>query len=464
MCLSTPTSLLETLVSNDSTNNVVSTTIVYPKFVNFWIPQNINIDLINSLNNNGNKFDLTISDLNKCLYVINHVANYYYYKPHKKSNNEFVPVSSNVLKKNFNSKKVKSILNFLVDEGFLYIKSGYKPNKITRRFKFTARYSNLVLVNYQCRDRWIVKKVFKFKSQDFKQVPNLVEYSFLKKSLDTVSFDVQSALNDIQSKFHNKEYVLKTKSGKQELYTLERYISANNVILRLENEINTKNFDFNVSKTNDRLYTTLTSLPTYLKKYVTINGQKIVGLDLSNSQPFFLNILLDEYKRENPSSVNQKLIDECELYKSETENGLLYKTLKSNCIQYNNLNLPTSKKTFDNIKTEFFTNLFFSKLKLCNGSTIYKVFSNQYPEILKIINYYKSVKNENFAVQLQKIESRVFINNICKNIFEILGNIPVFTIHDAIYCSVNDENNVRQIIKAVFNEIGYNPTIKREVY
>ena len=41
-----------------------------------------------------------------------------------------------------------------------------------------------------------------------------------------------------------------------------------------------------------RVHTNVTNLAEYLRKYISINGQKLYELDIANSQPYFLALLI----------------------------------------------------------------------------------------------------------------------------------------------------------------------------
>ncbi len=90
-----------------------------------------------------------------------------------------------------------------------------------------------------------------------------------------------------------------------------------------------------------------------------------------------------------------------------------------------------------------------------------KVFKDAYPNIYKIIASYKAKNHSDFAIKLQKIESDIFIDKICRKLVE--KEIIPFTIHDAIIVKKEYKEITLKIMKSVFEDaLGVVPCIKEE--
>ncbi len=240
---------------------------------------------------------------------------------------------------------------------------------------------------------------------------------------------------------------------------------------------------FKRNSTNKRLDTNLTNLKSELKQF--IKGE-YSNIDLNNSQPFLLGILLNRlinnnkltyccylnleniYKtfgskriqkilKVNQNQKNCNLVN-LSLYLESVKNGNLY----DDFISYYSGNLKRKeikdimfKVMFSGNKTHKFKTVPYNKEK--------KVFASVFPFIYECIFNLKHNDKENnlLPVYLQQMESYLFIDCIAKELVND-GIIPL-TIHDSVLVKKEHENRALEIIKQVFlKEIGVIPTFKIE--
>jgi len=90
-----------------------------------------------------------------------------------------------------------------------------------------------------------------------------------------------------------------------------------------------------------------------------------------------------------------------------------------------------------------------------------KIFKQYYPEINSIIESCKKDNHADFAVQLQKIESEIFIDEICK---ELVGkNIIPYTLHDGLLVPKEHEDVTLSVMQSVLQKhLGEVPKISIE--
>ena len=117
-------------------------------------------------------------------------------------------------------------------------------------------------------------------------------------------------------------------------------------------------------------------------------------------------------------------------------------------------NRRTSKNTIKYLLFEKFTDKKRTPLQ-------YELFKKTFPLITEVLNTLKSVQKNSVALILQRTESILFLDIITKQIAEINPEIPLFTIHDAIYTTDEYKDIVYQkMIEILTTTTGVIPLIK----
>jgi hypothetical protein len=240
------------------------------------------------------------------------------------------------------------------------------------------------------------------------------------------------------------------------------------------NNFNDKRFRyFKRNKTNNRLDTNLTNLKSELRQF--IKGD-YVSIDLKNSQPFFLSMLLQSIVQDN--SINRCcLLDNFTLIKTFgikafksiskvrhfEENAFLanlsmYSVEVLNGTLYDNIieKYKGEALTRKQIKDIMFKVLFSSNNCIINGRLFYpykkekEIFASVYPSVYEIIEILKANNNSLLPIYLQRLESYIFIDCIAKKLVE--NNIIPLTIHDSVIVQIAKTNETLEIMNDVFNE------------
>lgn len=90
-----------------------------------------------------------------------------------------------------------------------------------------------------------------------------------------------------------------------------------------------------------------------------------------------------------------------------------------------------------------------------------KVFKAGFPEIYSLIEKIKEVNYEQFSIELQLIESKIFIDEICKEL--VSQNIIPYTMHDGLLVSEEHKQKTLDIMSIILkNHLGAVPKIKVE--
>lgn len=239
------------------------------------------------------------------------------------------------------------------------------------------------------------------------------------------------------------------------------------------NAIRQKQFFCSVSPTNGRLNTSFTSLNSDLTKYLRLDGERLKGLDIRNSQFLIFSVLLknclnggkmfdflksneymSEYVGKKPYFLplgelietlqnivqKEKKGADFDIFIWLSEQGRIYKNFAHRA----GITDRKAKQTFFHIlfgagnKTEF--------------SDKFKEF---YPTIYSIVTKFKRATNYRyFSCMLQKIESIYFVKTILPTCYA--QNMLCLTKHDSIFTTESKAKQVRRIfddiMKAYFND------------
>lgn len=282
------------------------------------------------------------------------------------------------------------------------------------------------------------------------------------------------------------------------------------------------------SDNNGRIYHIGTLTPKLIKQFTNIS----TSIDCKNSHPMLFNyFILDYYFNQYNISINNaynirhnnnklyNLIVEYtynnidniktrfhyfmkhlrnELYNNNICADNIEKTRKikrdvflyiynsSKGVIWDEIQKANPQFTRDEIKVVMFSSLFYSQRKNIQKTNIHALaFKKQYPQIAKILRYYKRTfhsqcKEQGFTTldkrydtpkdsiqlphKLMQLESCIF-KEILRRLFK-LKEFQGFAIHDAIVVLNNslDTEKTKNTMSQVFQEIGLHPTFSIDVY
>ena len=245
------------------------------------------------------------------------------------------------------------------------------------------------------------------------------------------------------------------------------------------NHIEDKRFRyFKRNKTNRRLDTNLTNLKSDLRQF--IKGD-YVSIDLKNSQPFLLGILIDNiiYNRDtlccylhtsnltktfgikgfqkilffHQNQEKSKMV-KLRLFYNSVLNGTLYDEFIK---RYSGV---ITRKEVKNImfKVLFSRNEYYKEYKkIIPYENDKETFASVYPFVYEVVKILKAKDNRKLPIFLQQLESYLFIDCIAKELVE--NGIVPFTIHDSVIVKEEHQEKTIEIINGVFlKQIGVIPS------
>jgi hypothetical protein len=168
-----------------------------------------------------------------------------------------------------------------------------------------------------------------------------------------------------------------------------------------------------------RFYSSVSNLPSTSVQFLKLNGASTFDIDIKNSQPLLLSVLL-------PKSQKQ--------YKKDVESGIFYEKVAAEM-----------GITRDIFKSYSYKYIFFNLNPLKSGK-IYTAINNVYPGLIQEINNIK--ENTKLAHRLQEMESDIFVKNIGKLAF------PKLLRHDQVIVTKENLDLVKKYLRLEYNKIG----------
>lgn len=361
-------------------------------------------------------------------------------------------------------KNYKEYINYLIENDIILSDNVYsKESGKALGYKFNDKYiSKLTSIDIENNvlKRRIIKNVNEKNNVVNKQLKTYKEY-FLK----TFKIDYNSSIDYLDNWFNDEIEKIQTQLiisstninssnvteiifnpnnhkglNKQKidkyLKSYKKIINKYNSIFISLSSINDGNLFFRKNKTNGRIDTNLTNLKSEYKKFIT--NKDLYQIDIINSQPFILSLYLNNIL----SDITPLQRKELDLYNDWTSNGVFYEKIKMT--YYNQSNKVLDRQE---IKDMMFSIYYSQNGTYTKQKTIFK---SIFPFILSIIEKQKENKHNEFAIKLQKLESEICIDIICKELDE--QKIKYYTIHDAWLINANDIKQTEKIIIEKFIE------------
>jgi len=273
----------------------------------------------------------------------------------------------------------------------------------------------------------------------------------MKNKLMNIEFDYNAAFKWIDSVADDKKRI--------------SYYSA---VLRLQD--NRQRY-FKRNKTNNRLDTNLTNLKKDLRNFLIGD---FVQIDLKNSQPLLLSILIKQLLNTNTILMFQKIkkniIQNIGIKSFNTLSKIRKNQDFSKNANYCLYDWTISGQFYERMEKEFnykfcrneikelMFKVLFSKNLCRNEKAVFEpykkekeLFAKIFPYEYEVIKLLKEKNHEYLSILLQKIESNIFIDTIAPRLVEN-GIIPL-TIHDSVIVEVEHKEKALNIIHNSFVEV-----------
>lgn len=344
------------------------------------------------------------------------ILKYYFHKDDKMEKDIMFNMWSTLMRMKYGA-HYNYYISYLTEKEFIIMHSDYFKNKKARTYKLNPpMLDNIKRVKVY--DNTLMKK----NSQDY------LKKTYLTFNNSSIPFDIRDKLvNDLYKIDIDVEnaskYVEDLRKTRKISYT-KYWKNAMSI-----DNIGIKNMFFKFDEYG-RMHTNLTVLKREIKKnFITINGEDIVEVDLGNSQPLFLAVLM---KNELP--VTKLFNVEFNQYFDLVKNGFIYEYLVENC----------DIEDRSEAKVMMYKVLF----GINNDNQKYnKMFGLLFPNVYDFIKTYKNTNGgyKSLSHSLQNLESNFIFNKVITHVISKYPEITLFTVHDSICYPISYKNEVKDI-------------------
>lgn len=228
----------------------------------------------------------------------------------------------------------------------------------------------------------------------------------------------------------------------------KRYSTRIASIESISNGKNNKTLRFTRNDTNKRIDTNLTNMASDLRPFI-VGYENMAYLDLKNSQPVLFNILLEKHRKNASESLRKEL----NRFFDVTTTGSWYELLME---LYRDTQGELSDEEFRNVCKKHWMEIAYSENS--HYPETKAIFKREFPNIYNIIYQIKKSEHNKFAIALQKIESQIFIDEICRQLVA-KGIIP-FTMHDGLLIPKKHKEETLRVMSDVLKKhLGVVPVI-----
>lgn len=298
------------------------------------------------------------------------------------------------------------------------------------------------------------------------------KYSYLTKWFnDKLQIDAEGANAKIEELFPEPKGGIKgTRKGKASR-TTKKY-SAKLAVQKLA----AGNFYYKIDENVGRFHSNLTNIKKELRNFITYDGKPLVNIDIKNSQPLLSTILLEPsfYTQQKkpryiniyniPSSFNlltnnkhkHTYIDTIimlakALQLADIKEVVKYSDIAKSGDFYQQLSkMMYPNRTFNKAEMKKLTYIvFFSNNRAIQGMNYItkRDFRRKFPDVYKMLSTIKRKNHRALSHILQRIESEIMIQRVCRRISKEQPTLPIFTIHDSIVTTDGNQDYVSKVIE-----------------
>ena len=391
-------------------------------------------------------------------------------------------------------KDIKAYIDYLKNSGVIICDDKYTPGTKSLGYKWATQYSlhkyYVKIIESQYADDFI---------SNYARQSNAYPYLFYWYQQNKLMID------DAAEDYAFQIYVEKINDPTRRSWELNnkgkrkdpesQYRSAILNIAKIKLHHYEAHIDINIR----RLHSAFTGLGEKYRQFLTYNGERLVCIDITNSQPYLVSLILNkDFWTENsalpininnlPFEIRIPLVTPTEsiamirgYFNTVEENDFTeYKNLVSSGGFYEDIieKVRGLGKTItrDEAKILMFYTIYSSNRQPNDllQKQMRELFNQMFPkvaELFRLIKHefriFKDIKeiegkqHNKLACLLQYIESQIILHKCCKRIWEE-GNhqIPVFTIHDSIVTTAGHQDYIRHIMEEeLIGAIGLPPSL-----
>ena len=327
---------------------------------------------------------------------------------------------------------LKSVIQSLIKESEVITDNYFIKGKKAKGYKLGPRLQDTVFRKTKVTNKNIARRLLSRRLEEYHSCPDAEVYKRLHHWFSIVDFDHEKALSLINP--------------------TEKNANLLNLSVQMFKD---KHLWFSVCDYG-RIHTNITGMSKRFRHCLNFKGQKLIEIDIRNSQPFFLGLLLSQcnvqmhkYSKLSPfpsppshysvkTGIDKRTVCDFTEYLRDTAQGGIYERL-SRC----------SGIELREVKEKLFAQAVFCQTK--HEGKLASVMEELYPSVMDGIRHLKRRDYRAAAAHLQKFESNIVINTVCR---DLDPSIPLLTIHDSILTTAEHIPTVLGMFRDVFSQIG----------
>ena len=411
----------------------------------------------------------------------------------------FVPIKFDYLRAVIPDRIIKPLKLALLDGGVVECDGYYVENEKSLGYRLRAPHSEARIVRTALADRQTAEKVRANRQAEFKKV-RLDVHKYLRDQYRRLEIDLPLALKLLEG-------------------------DPNFEVVKIPpQQIAAKDWSFSVCRYG-RVHTDLTQCPREARPALRIDGQPLVEVDVANSQPLFLALLLINYRKHGNKTFAKVSFHEKKNQYEEIDDIIRRTVLQFAQREEDETTPPTAASITTRMKCEekeeeaeisalatidsrtggtsryqeFLKPDEMSFVRLCEQGGLYEDFMDRlempvrkwvkeqffavlygdnryqsalkgdftevFPNVAEVVKVHKR-KDHGFLPRLmQNIEANFVINTVCCRLMKELPDAPVQTIHDCLLTTPPYVDAITGVMREEFACLGLSPQfhVKRHV-
>ena len=390
-------------------------------------------------------------------------------------------------------------IRLLEKNNVIEVTPGYMNNFYSKGFRLIGAYSGCETKEILLRAGGPIEKKYLVYNQEKhdKNITLLKKIPYITKWYDKDKLKVDSQKAHDYLEFYRKKMrdqipldIDSLKKVQIENRITQRYNSANRTV----KSIIAGDFKLTRDGKDNRLHTTISSVKKEFRGFFTYADSALIGIDIRASQPYLLNHLMTDITQPhqepelNIHNIYPELSDILHSPIHQDQYTIMLRTFESSRVADSNnfgsfnwtadfykymvdrdkIMFPNDRVFSERSKTksDMMVILFFTHENKYNIA-YWQRFAALFLKESWVIQYFDALSrkyNQNFLpIFLQRLESRIMLDIICKIISEELPNAPLITIHDSVLTTLDFVDDVEKIIKDSLTKItGIVPGLKRD--
>jgi hypothetical protein len=396
----------------------------------------------------------------------------------KRHKYDFVNLKYDYLAKVIDKRILKKLISALVDAGVVESDGHYIKGKKAIGYRLPASFRDAPHRKVAITKHSLIKRIRASYERTEEEIRELPWRAWLRDNLQRVTIDHAGAVDHVYRQVQATFQLLKGQDSKRATRLRREATQRWRQCLFAIDAIRDGDFFFEPDN-HGRVHTNVANLKSDLRQFLRFNEQKLVEIDIRNSQPLFFGILLIDWYRNNSQGltilhnsndtdkanqvalltppistsppilhydfpfVNQlKLVenlgleDDVVFYLELVQAGKLYDYLMDKAA------IDASQRK--EYKRKLFGRVFFNKN--CHYYPEQELFASHFPTVYEHVQRLKEKDYRHLSHLLQRYESKIMIDRLCQRLMAAKPSCFIATIHDSVLTTPDNLEMVQAII------------------